>query len=133
MFEVRKNCDDSGILFLLFAKYRVFEFLFFSRYNNSFYTHTGKNIPRKCFIFALHAPEIYIINFILHFERFFIYIYIFSSSFSSLVEIAYKNSERFYTFQNAFTTDIRYTFLHSSNLRRITFLIFRSNVYRKYK
>lgn len=61
------------------------------------------------------------------------YIYIFSSSFSSLVEIAYKNSERFYTFQNAFTTDIRYTFLHSSNLRRITFLIFRSNVYRKYK
>lgn len=77
MFEVRKNCDDSGILFLLFAKYRVFEFLFFSRYNNSFYTHTGKNIPRKCFIFALHAPEIYIINFILHFERFFIYIYIF--------------------------------------------------------
>lgn len=107
---------------------------YFSLVTTILFTHTHwEEYSQECFIFALRAPEIYIINFILHFERFFIYIYIFSSSFSSLVEIAYKNSERFYTFQNAFTTDIRYTFLHSSNLRRITFLIFRSNVYRKYK
>lgn len=107
---------------------------YFSLVTTIHFTHTHwEEYSQECFIFALHAPEIYIINFILHFEQFFIYIYIFSSSFSSLVEIAYKNSERFYTFQNAFTTDIRYTFLHSSNLRRITFLIFRSNVYRKYK
>lgn len=50
---------------------------YFSLVTTILFTHTGKNIPRKCFIFALHAPEIYIINFILHFERFFIYIYIF--------------------------------------------------------
>lgn len=50
---------------------------YFSLVTTILFTHTGKNIPRKCFIFALHAPEIYIINFILHFERFYIYIYIF--------------------------------------------------------
>lgn len=100
MFEVRKNCDDSGILFLLFAKYRMFEFLFFSRYNNSFYTHTlGRIFPGMLYFRSARTGNIHRKFYFTFRTIFYIYIFflpLFLRSWKLLTKIA-NVSTRFKT------------------------------------
>lgn len=135
LHEVRKNCDDSGILFVsLLLQNRMFVNFYFSLtkfflcLETLFSLCTYRNIYFINFI--LHSCEQF---FYIHLFFFFFYFFLFLSARGNCLQ---KQPTFFpYTFQRFYHRYSIHLYLpvHSSNLRRITFLIFRSNVYRKYK